>query len=52
MFSLDTKQWESVATGLLSSVTKKPDAENQEDKTSQSKSEPPVERVAVLSDER
>jgi hypothetical protein len=53
MFSLDTKQWESVAAGLLSSVAK-PEAEQTEQKPAdkETNAEPAVEAVAKLSDER
>ena len=53
MFSLETKQWESVATGLLSSLSKKdatkPEAVSTPDNA---EAETPVELVAVLAEDR
>ena len=44
MFSLDTKQWETVASGLLSSVAKKEAAQDsREDKTTRPDPKTPVD---------
>ena len=53
MFSLDTKQWENVAEGLLSSVTKTDSTQPETVATDkESESDNVVDFVAVKSDER
>lgn len=53
MFSLDTKQWESVAAGLLSSVAKpEPESAGPKPADKETDADPAVEAVAELSNER
>ncbi len=53
MFSLDTKQWENVAEGLLSTVTKTDTPPTDKARTkNDSDSETVIDFVAVRSDER